>query len=722
MPSADYITPSYPFLFQIPDGRIISAGAYEGPIDTRALNLATGTWSVLDSNVIDAGSAVMYAPGKIMKAGKWANADPPYVAAHANTYVLDVNQPSPHWRSIAPMAFPRAYNMLTLLPDGTTLATGGSRSTDPGNAAQGVLEAEIWSPQTETWTTMARMQNQRIYHGTSILLPDGRVIVAGSGRYGSPEEFNAEIYSPPYLFKGARPVIGGVPATVVPGRSFVVNTADTNVTKVTMLRIGAMTHSFNSDQRFLDLAFTVEPGQLRVNPPGNVYNMPPGYYMLFLINGAGVPSIGSFVRVPATTEDVQAPTAPSNLSAAGSIGQASLNWTAATDNVAVTQYRVHRSTVPGFTPGAANFRASTATRSYVDSVDAGTYYYRVLARDAAGNEGPASNEASATVTSDGQAPTVSITAPAPGASVSGTITVSATASDNIAVVGVRVMLDGAALGAEDTSAPYSVSWNTSSAPLGPHQLTAIARDGSGNTTTSAAVPVTVTAPAPSGLVVALGFDEGSGSTSNDTSGFAHHAALSNTTWTPSGKFGSAITFNGTTSWATIADTTTLDLTTGMTLSAWVRPTSVSGDYRTVMLKERAPGMSYGLYAADGASRPPAGYIDTGGDVSIAAASNLLANTWTHLAVTYDGTSLRLYVNGVLAGTRSETGSIRTSTAPLRIGGNAVSGRVLRGHHRRSARLQPGADRDGHSERHGDADRRAGAAAASGDVDRRCIRC
>ena len=139
------------------------------------------------------------------------------------------------------------------------------------------------------------------------------------------------------------------------------------------------------------------------------------------------------------------------------------------------------------------------------------------------------------------------------------------------------MLDGAALGAEDTSAPYSVSWNTSSAAPGSHQLTAIARDGSGNTTTSVAVSVTVTAPAPSGLVVALGFDEGTGATSNDTSGFAHHAALSNTAWTPSG-VRSALTFNGTTSWATIADTTTLDLTTGMTLSAWVRPTSVSGGY------------------------------------------------------------------------------------------------------------------------------------------------
>ncbi len=80
MPSADYVTPSYPFLFEMPDGRIISAGSYEGTIDTRVLDLSTDTWTVLDSNPIDAGSAVMYAPGKIMKAGKWANSDPPYVA------------------------------------------------------------------------------------------------------------------------------------------------------------------------------------------------------------------------------------------------------------------------------------------------------------------------------------------------------------------------------------------------------------------------------------------------------------------------------------------------------------------------------------------------------------------------------------------------------------------------------------------------------------------
>ena len=164
-------------------------------------------------------------------------------------------------------------------------------------------EAEIWSPDTETWTTMARMQNPRMYHGTSMLLPDGRVIVAGSGRYGSPEQFNAEIFSPPYLFKGARPVITSVPAVVAPGQTFAVQTPATDVAAVTMIRIGAMTHSFNSDQRFMNLPFTSEGGVLQVAAPANVHVMTPGYYMIFVVNEAGVPSVGAFVRVPATSED-----------------------------------------------------------------------------------------------------------------------------------------------------------------------------------------------------------------------------------------------------------------------------------------------------------------------------------------------------------------------------------------------------------------------------------
>jgi hypothetical protein len=303
----------------------------------------------------------------------------------------------------------------------------------------------------------------------------------------------------------------------------------------------------------------------------------------------------------------------------------------------------------------------------------------VVARDAGGNDGPPSNEASAVPASDTEGPSVAISAPLAGAVVSGTVSLTATAGDNVAVAGVRFLVDGVAIAAEDISVPYSVAWNAGTATAGAHQLTAVARDGAGNTTTSAAIGITVAAVAPAGLVVALGFDEASGTIATDRSGFAHNAVLSNTTWTPSGKFGSALTFNGTTSWATVADTNILDLTTGMTLSAWVKPTSITSDYRTILSKERAPGLSYALYAADGASRPPAGYINTGAsDIAVIGGVNLAVNTWTHVAVTYSGTVMQIYVNGTLAGTQNATGTIRTSTGALRIGGNSVWGEYFAG--------------------------------------------
>src|SRR5205823_4685633 len=132
--------------------------------------------------------------------------------------------------------------------------------------------------------------------------------------------------------------------------------------------------------------------------------------------------------------------------------------------------------------------------------------------DAAGNVSQASNEASGTAQADTTAPTVNITAPADGATVTGTVTVSANASDNVAVIGVQFLLDGANLGSEDTTTPYSISWNTTTVTNGSHVLTARARDAAGNQTTSSAITITVSNSQSSGLVAAYGFNEGSGTT------------------------------------------------------------------------------------------------------------------------------------------------------------------------------------------------------------------
>jgi hypothetical protein len=128
--AANQTIPDYPFVFNLPDGRVLVAGSDEAKMGTYALNVGAQTWSVVDPTVLDAGSAVMYAPGKIMKAGSSYLAPPPdnggNVPSSANTYVMDATQGSPAWQQTASMAFPRTHLNLTILPDGTVLSTGGS--------------------------------------------------------------------------------------------------------------------------------------------------------------------------------------------------------------------------------------------------------------------------------------------------------------------------------------------------------------------------------------------------------------------------------------------------------------------------------------------------------------------------------------------------------------------------------------------------------------------
>ena len=163
------------------------------------------------------------------------------------------------------------------------------------------MRRSFWDPVTETWTTMARMQIPRLYHSTALLLPDGRVLAAGGGRaFGKvTSQLNAEIYSPPYLFKGARPTITSAPTAIGYGSNFVIETPDvSSIAMVSLVRPGAVTHGYNQDQRFLSLTFTQTPGGLQVQAPANANLAPPGYYMLFVLDTDGVPSAASFVRLP----------------------------------------------------------------------------------------------------------------------------------------------------------------------------------------------------------------------------------------------------------------------------------------------------------------------------------------------------------------------------------------------------------------------------------------
>jgi hypothetical protein len=212
---------------------------------------------------------------------------------------------------------------------------------------------------------------------------------------------------------------------------------------------------------------------------------------------------------------------------------------------------------------------------------------------------------------------------------------------------------------------------------GPDSFTYRANDG---LALSNVVTATISVNAAVGLVAAYSFGEGAGTTVADASGKGNNGTISNATWTAAGRYGGALLFNGTNAWVTVLDSSSLTLTTGMTLEAWVQPTSASSNaFRTIMLKERPSGLSYSMYS-NNASKRPSSYINLGGiDQSVQGPATLLSNSWTHVAVTYDGTTLRLYVNGALVTSKSLPGALVAGGGALRIGGNSVWGEWFMGY-------------------------------------------
>jgi hypothetical protein len=176
-------------------------------------------------------------------------------------------------------------------------------------------------------------------------------------------------------------------------------------------------------------------------------------------------------------------------------------------------------------------------------------------------------------------------------------------------------------------------------------------------------------PEPLGLVGAWSFDETRGTTAGDASGHGNAGLISGAT-RRAGRYGNGLSFDGVDDWVTIDDDDTLDLTTGMTLEAWVRPDTVTTDWYTVLLKEQAGQLAYALYAnTDG--RVPAGHVFAGGDIAVRGPAALPAGRWSHLATTWDRSTIRLYVNGTEVASAPLQGTAVTSSGPLRIGGNSI---------------------------------------------------
>jgi hypothetical protein len=264
----------------------------------------TGAYSIVASSIYGLrayGSAVMYDRGKVLiVGGASSDAD----ATPTNTAeVIDLTSAKPAWRNVAPMAFARRYLNATLMADGKVLISGGSSGSPSEDCTGGILPAEIWDPSTETFTTVASMPHYRTYHSTAALLPDGRVISSGTtsangAGCGGIDFKDADFYSPPYLFRGPRPSITSAPAWISYGQRFKVVTPDAaNITKVNLLAFGAVTHHFNFSQRINRVKFGKTKSLLTVIAPANPNVCPPGKYMMFILNGAGVPSLAGTLQI-----------------------------------------------------------------------------------------------------------------------------------------------------------------------------------------------------------------------------------------------------------------------------------------------------------------------------------------------------------------------------------------------------------------------------------------
>jgi hypothetical protein len=304
MPGANKTLNYYPRVFLAPNGKIFYAGEDQ---PSRTLNPAgTGSWTLgpyLKRGPRGYGSAVLYAPGKILYVG---GGDPPTNTAE----VMDLNAGTMAWRLVGSMSAARRHLNATLLPDGKVFVNGGTSKPGFNDESGAVKLAEMWDPQTEAFTPLIPEIAPRVYHATALLLPDARVLSTGSGDgQGSSQQLNAQIYSPPYLFNpdgslAARPTItsveGGETATLHYGQSFSIESPDAaTITKGILIRLPSVTHAFSESQAVYPLTWTSTGATtLSATMATSTSNLvPPGPYMLFVLNGSGVPSVAKIVMV-----------------------------------------------------------------------------------------------------------------------------------------------------------------------------------------------------------------------------------------------------------------------------------------------------------------------------------------------------------------------------------------------------------------------------------------
>ena len=304
--------PLYAHLFLLEDGRLFYAGGQYGgneglnpcllDLQAKSLTAVNGLEDHEEKAHRNQSASVMLPPvqdQKVMLMGGGAPGGGHHQVLEAidGVNIVNLKAAQPLYQKAAPLHTARMHLNAVVLPDRTVLVTGGSRADE--SRALATLTAELYQPKTNTWTVMAEARVPRLYHSVALLLPDGRVITAGSNPARGDEEYRLEVYSPPYLFKGDRPVIQAAPATITYGATLEIQTPNAaNIEWVNLIKAGVSTHSTDPEQRLIDLPFALSSaGQLKASVVNNPNLLPPGWYMLSIVDRRGIPSKASWIQV-----------------------------------------------------------------------------------------------------------------------------------------------------------------------------------------------------------------------------------------------------------------------------------------------------------------------------------------------------------------------------------------------------------------------------------------
>jgi hypothetical protein len=305
--------PLYAHIFLMADGRIFfSGGRMDDDLNVQPclitirgnpLPAVEEIPDLLDPELRNQSASVLLPPAqdqRILICGGGPEGKENMTHATDRVSIVDLKAAQPAYQAAEPMGLGRMHLNAVLLPDHTVFVSGGSLKQESEPLAR--LQAELYDPASDTWHLMATAAVPRLYHSTAVLLPSGQVVAAGGNPEGGTqavfeppdknEEMRIEVFSPPYLFKGNRPLIDQAPAVCSYGEEITIETPQaTEIKWLSLIAPGVTTHSFDSSQRLIDLDIISQAaGTIRAVAPSNSNVAPPGWYMLFIIDRDGIPS------------------------------------------------------------------------------------------------------------------------------------------------------------------------------------------------------------------------------------------------------------------------------------------------------------------------------------------------------------------------------------------------------------------------------------------------